>query len=337
MFLFFKVNSRRHRSRHNKHHFRSNSRNINHARKLSKSGTKRESSTSLDSHLQLINALTSTGDLKNVAPNLNRRTGCAGLDGQHVSNLFTNGKLVIPYNRSNIKSGSEDENVSVTISESTFNMKVSNHANNNLDLNDQLVMKSLRQGPHIEELHSSSSEDIENHDKDYGQEKRSKSGRESHSSKRSKRSKQSRKNYSSNSESFEDKNSQSESSSCPEIKHLVQSSLNSGVSIGNEKNRSSRQSKRSIDVAVQANAHDIVEQMQAYDCDMISHKKSEEEKHKSKKTKTRENKKYRNANKKCKKSSCDNFEKVRTSKDKYKNCGTSEEMVSLFKQSSRKE
>lgn len=58
-----KVNSRRHRTRH-KHHFRSNSRNITHStRKLSKSGKKRESSTSLDSHLQLINALTNTGML----------------------------------------------------------------------------------------------------------------------------------------------------------------------------------------------------------------------------------------------------------------------------------
>lgn len=56
-----KVNSRRHRTRH-KHHFRSNSRNISHSsRKLSKSGKKRESSTSLDSHLQLINALTNAG------------------------------------------------------------------------------------------------------------------------------------------------------------------------------------------------------------------------------------------------------------------------------------
>lgn len=268
---------------------------------------------------------------------MNRRTGCAGLDGQHVSNLFSNGKLVIPYNRNNIKSGSEDENVSVTISESTFNMKLSNHPNNNLDLNDQLVMKSLRQGLHIEELHSSSSEDIENHNKDYGQEKRAKSGRESHSSKRSKRSKQSRKNYSSHSDSFDDKNSQSDSSSCPEIKHLVQSSLNSGASVGNEKSRSSRQSKRSIDVAVQANAHDIAEQMQAYDCDVASHKKSEDDKPKSKKTKTLENKKYRNANNKHKRSSnCDNFEKVRKSKDKYKNCGSTEENQALYQEANRK-
>lgn len=58
-----KVNSRRHRTRH-KHHLRSNSRNIRHSsRKLSKSGKKRESSTSLDSHLQLINALTNAGKL----------------------------------------------------------------------------------------------------------------------------------------------------------------------------------------------------------------------------------------------------------------------------------
>ncbi|KAJ8974106.1 hypothetical protein NQ317_010403 [Molorchus minor] len=45
------------------------------------------------------------------------RTANAGLDGQHINSLLSNGKLVIPCNRNNFKSGSEDENVSVTISE----------------------------------------------------------------------------------------------------------------------------------------------------------------------------------------------------------------------------
>lgn len=265
--------------------------------------------------------------MKNFGPNLNRRTGCAGLDGQHVNNLFSNGKLVIPYNKNPVKSGSEDENVSVTISESTFNMKVSNHQNN-LDLNDQLVMKSLRRGLHIEELNTSSDSDVsEKHNKDYGQEKRNRSGRESHSSRRSK---QSRKKYSSRSDSEE----KSDSSSCPEIKQLVQSSLNSGASVcGGDKNRSSRQSKTSIDVAVQANAQDIVSQTAAYDIDLKNSKKTDDDRHKSKQMKTKENKKYRRASKFGESGS---IEKIKRSKEKYKNCGSTDEKQILYKNSNRK-
>lgn len=256
--------------------------------RVSKSGTRRESSTSLDSHFgaaQLLNALTNNSDVKNIAPNLKRRTGNAGLDGQHINNLLSNGKLVIPYNV-NMRSGSEDENVSVTISESKFNVVLSNH---NLDLNDQLVMKSLRQGLNIE-----SSSETDEKDKDYEQEKRvSKTGCESRSSRRSKRSRRSRVKYSSHSDSFDDKKSVSESSSCPELKQLVQSSLNSGASIGGgEKNRGSKQSKVSIDVAVQANAKDIISQTAAYEMQDLL-KDEERSKYKSKQAKTKENKKYK--------------------------------------------
>lgn len=268
--------------------------------------------------------------MKNFGPNLSRRTGCAGLDGQHVHNLFSNGKLVIPYNRNPVRSGSEDENVSVTISESTFNMKVSNHQNN-LDLNDQLVMKSLRQGLNIHDLDTSTDSEVsEKHNKDYGQEKRSRSRRESLSSRRSKRSKQSRKKYSSRSDSRDDK---SNSSSCREIKQIVQSSLNSGASVCGDKNRSSRQSKTSIDVAVQTNAQDIVSQTAAYDLDLKKSKKSEDEKHKSKHMKTKENKKYRRASKYSESGS---NEKMKRSKEKYRNCGSSEERQSLYKDTNRK-
>lgn len=264
-----------------------------------------------------------------MGPNLNRRTGCAGLDGQHFNNLFSNGKLVIPHNKNPVKSCSEDENVSVTISESTFNMKLSNHPNN-LDLNDQLVMKSLRQGLHIDELDTSTASDAsEKHNKDYGQEKRCRSGRESLSSRRSKRSKQSRKKYSSHS----DTDDKSDSSSCPEIKQLVQSSLNSGASVcGGDKNRSSRQSKTSIDVAVQANAQDIVSQTAAFDLDFKNSKKTEAEQHKSKQMKTKENKKYKRASKYGDSAS----DKMKRSKEKYRNCGSSEEKQSLYKDLGRR-
>lgn len=205
-------------------------------------------------------------------------------------------------------------------------MKVSNHQNN-LDLNDQLVMKSLHQGVHIQELDTSSESDVsEKHNKDYGQEKRCRSGRESHSSRRSKRSKQSRKKYSSHSDSCDDK---SDTSSCQEIKQLVQSSLNSGTSVcGGDKNRSSRQSKTSIDVAVQANAHDIVSQTAAYDLDLKNSKKTDDERHKSKQMKTKENKKYKRASKYGESGSS---EKIKRSKEKYRNCGSSEEKRSLYK------
>ncbi|CAG9824594.1 unnamed protein product [Phaedon cochleariae] len=325
-----KINSRRHRSRHkatrhkSSRHFRSHSRNLSHtSRRLSKTESRQGSTTSIDSHLQLINALTNRSNSHSFQPNLNRRTANAGLDGQNLTDFLTSGKLVIPYSRNNYRSESEDENVSVTISESTFNMKLSNHTNN-LDLNDELVMKSLCQGVHIEELSSSTeSEASVLPKKDLGTEKRSRSGRESHSSKKSKRSRLSRKKYSSNSESC---NNKSDSSSCNEINQLVQSSLNSANSAGYEKNRGSRQSKTSIDVAVQANAHDIVSQTAAYDLELKTLKKTEEDKHKTKQTKTRENNRYRKASKQYESEAS---RKLRKSKEKYRSYGSSEERKSL--------
>ncbi|CAG9827161.1 unnamed protein product [Diabrotica balteata] len=312
-----KTNSRRHRSRHkSSRHFRSHSRNIGTSRRLSKSGTKRESSTSLDSHLQIINALTTTADVKSFRPNLNRRTGNAGLDDSHINNLLSNGKLRIPCHINNCRSGSEDENVSVTISESTFNMKLSNV--NNLDLNDELALKSLREGIHIEEINTSSDTDeCHKYNKDFEQEKRSRkgSGRDSHSSRRSRRSKTIRKKYSEDSDSCHMK---SDSSSYPEIKQLVQSSLNSGNSVCNDKNRGSRQSKTSIDVAVQANAQDL-------DYELKNLKKTEDEKHKSKQTKTRENR-YKKARRS---SEIELSKKNNRSKEIYKKYGSSEERKSL--------
>lgn len=63
-------------------------------------------------------------------------------------------------------------------------MKLSNHTNN-LDLNDELALKSLREGIHIEELKTSTDTDeSEKYNKDYEQEKRNRCGRDSHSSKR---------------------------------------------------------------------------------------------------------------------------------------------------------
>ncbi|CAH1113633.1 unnamed protein product [Psylliodes chrysocephalus] len=317
-----KVNSRRHRSRHkSSRHFRSHSKSVGHtSRRLSKNGNKRESSTSIDSALQIINAFTSAGDVKSFKPNMNRRTGNAGLDGPHINNLLSKGKLRIPYNINNHKSGSEDENVSVTISESTFNMKLSNHTNN-LDLNDELALKSLREGIHIEELKTSTDTDeSEKYNKDYEQEKRNRCGRDSHSSKRSKR-RIPRKKYSDS-----DSNVKSDSSSCPEIKQLVQSSLNSGTSVGNDKNRVSRQSKTSIDVAVQANAQDL-------DYELKNIKKSEHEKHKSKQMKTKENR----SRKEGKNLDVESNRKTRKSKEKYIRYGSSQERRSLNKEDSDEE
>lgn len=96
------------------------------------------------------------------------------------------------------------------------------------------------------------------------------------------------------------------------------------MSVGYEKNRGSRQSKTSNDVAVQANAHDIVSQTAAFDLEMQNIKTEEKEKHKSKKMKTNENKKY--------KKYCDmngSFDKIKKSKEKYRKYGSSEEMVIL--------
>lgn len=90
-----------------------------------------------------------------------------GLDNQQINNIV-NTKI---FNRDvNI---SEDENVSVTISESKFNVKVSNAPT--MDLNDQWLVESLckKGGVQIEEIPSSSDSDY----KDSAQEKRySKSG-----------------------------------------------------------------------------------------------------------------------------------------------------------------
>lgn len=190
-----KVNGRRHRRVRHKHDFKRSAR----GRKNSKGGPRRESSTSLDSHFgaRLLNALTNPPDSKNTAPNFKRRTGNAGLDG-----LLSHGKLVIPCG---VHSASEDENVSVTISESRYSVVLNNH---NLDLNDQLVMKSLRQGLNID-----SSSDSDYNIKNYEQEKRD--SRNSRRSRRSRRSRESRVKRSSGSDSGGD------SSSCPELKQLM--------------------------------------------------------------------------------------------------------------------
>lgn len=189
-----------------KHNFKRTSSRI---RKNSKSTPRRGSSTSLDSHYgaRLLNALTNPPDTsKSLAPNLKRRTGNAGLDSQHINNLLSNGKLVIPCN---VRSVSDDESVSVKISESRYSVVLNNH---DLDLNDQLLMKSLRHGLHIDSSSSTDSEVDENL-KDCGQEKRKSSRNSRRSSSRRRRS---RDKYGSNSESC------GGSSSCPELKRLMQ-------------------------------------------------------------------------------------------------------------------
>ncbi|KAL3273872.1 hypothetical protein HHI36_015298 [Cryptolaemus montrouzieri] len=273
-----------------------------HSRRSRRHSSNHDSHTSLDSHLELINALTNTDSCKSFRPNLNRRTANAGLDGQHLTDLLNNGKLR-PYSR-RTKSGSEDENVSVTISESKINMVLSN--TNNLDLNDHLMIQSLRQ--QIGDISTSMSEE-EFLCKDYGQEKQySIDKRNSHVSDISKQIK-----YSSNTENS---GSQSESSSCPEIKNLVQSSLNSAVSGGEKLNRSSRQSRTSrtsTDVAVQTSIQDI-------EMDELS--RDEEERCKFQKTKvlkTKENKKYKK----------EKEGRYKGTKDYCKNCGTPEECEPL--------
>lgn len=217
------VNSRMHRNRVRQKRNRS---------RRSRTHRKCGSITSLDSqfgkHL-LNNILNNTCDFKHMEPNLDkRRTANAGLD-ENI-NLLTNTKLVIPYEQSMENSQSDDENMSVTISESKFNVVVNNRSNNNLDLSDQLIMKSLRQGLQIKELNSSIggvSLQKKNPD-DY----------------------------------YSDSDSSCDGSSCPELKQLLQSSLNSAASTVTQ-NRSSKQSKTSIDVAVQANASEIATQTAA--------------------------------------------------------------------------
>lgn len=114
-------------------------------------------------------------------------------------------------------------------------MVVNNHSNHDLDLSDQLIMKSLRRGLRIEGTNSSTdsidacTKNGTNHNTDT------------------------------------DSDSEGDSSS-PELKQLLQSSVNSAVSTGTQnQNRSSKQSKTSIDVAVQANAKEIATQTAALD------------------------------------------------------------------------
>ncbi|XP_060522091.1 protein smoothened [Cylas formicarius] len=302
-----KVNSRRHR-RHNKHHFRSTSRNIGtSSRRLSGCAPKRDSTTSLDSYLQIL-ALTSSKNIKNFAPNLNRRTANAGLE-------LSNGMIARPHN---IHSGSEDENVSTRISE--VDMRCHNR---HLDFTDQIAMRQLTDGLNFHKLPNTESDEDKTSNKDNRPEKHySKSGRDSHSSRKSKKSRRS----SSCSES-DNKKRQSDSSSCLEIKQLV-SSLNSNASVGREKiNCGSRQSKTSMDVAVQANG---------YDLDLeIQNKSNEIDRSKTKQTKTNENKRYR---RQSRYSDADNKgrEKIKRSKEKYRMEGSQEERKCLRKSSSKR-
>lgn len=145
------------------------------------------------------------------------------------------------------RSYSEEENLSVTISESKFNVVLNNHSNNNLDLSDQLIMKSLRRGLRIEKGNSSleSMEALRKGVREQG------------------------KSYY-NTES--DSDSEDDDSSSPELKQLLQSSVNSAISTGTQ-NRSSKQSKTSIDVAVQANAKEIATQTAALDAELQRLKK----------------------------------------------------------------
>lgn len=259
------------------------------SRRHSKHGplfSRRESSTSLDSQLgaHLLNALAmGNTDVKTLAPNLKRRSANAGLDGQHINNILSNGKLVVPFpisgaaglDQQSEAEISEDENVSLTISESRFNMVVSGQ------------MKSLRKGLNIEEISTDETEMKKpDHRRPY-----SRSDRESRLSRRSyKRERRKSKDKRRNNEKYEtvninteedkkisddeeeedddDDDNSSLTSFCPELSHLaVQSSLNSGISVGTqhncEKNRGSKQSKTSIDVGVQANAREIATQTQS--------------------------------------------------------------------------
>lgn len=255
------------------------------SRRMSKTGplfSRRESSTSLDSQLgtHLLNVLAKGNDVKDIVPNLKRRTASAGLDGQQFSNLLSNGKLVVPFTIPGQSEISEDENVSLTISESKYNLVLSGQRN--VGINDETVMKSLRKGLQIEEL--SSDNCSKKSDNRY-----SRSDRESRSSRKSLHKRDSRRSkseyrrsekYKTNSDDSYHENKKlsddesSVSSFCPELSQLaVQSSLNSGVSVGTqhncEKNRGSKQSKTSIDVGVQANAREIATQtLSAYDIEM---------------------------------------------------------------------
>lgn len=224
-----KVNKRRHPNRPNRRNFRRNKR-----RNLSKS------STSLDSHFQLMNALTNTTDARRILEqNLQRRNANAGLDAKYE-------KLVINSRNNNAAGGclSEDENVSVTISESKFNLILSNP--NTMDLNDMLTIKSLHDGVQIEEISSSDSDNTTK--KDYGQEKHYLLGNCSggRDSKRSRKSKNSnyREIVADSDDSFNDCDLDDEDDDNEE----TEKRNSSGQEI-----RTSRQSKTSTDVAVQTN------------------------------------------------------------------------------------
>lgn len=256
------------------------------SRRHSKHGplfSRRESSTSLDSQLgaHLLNALAmGNTDVKSLAPNLKRRSANAGLDGQHINNILSKGKLVVPFpmpgagmDQQSEAEISEDENVSLTISESRFNMVVSGQ------------MKSLRKGLNIEEISTDETE-MKRPDRrrSYSRSDReSRLSRRSYKKERRRKSKDKRRNnekyetvninteedkkLTDDEEDDEDDNS-SLTSFCPELSHLaVQSSLNSGISVGTqhncEKNRGSKQSKTSQDVGVQANAREIATQTQS--------------------------------------------------------------------------
>ncbi|XP_025831873.1 protein smoothened [Agrilus planipennis] len=201
-----KINARRRHNRvRRKHEIISGSRT---SRRYSKTSTKRNSSGSLDSHLgtQLLNMFSNNASMKNM-PNLSkRRSANAGLDDQNLNNFLSNTKkLIIPGDKNLRRSRSEEENVSVTYSESKFNVVVNNHSNNHLDLSDQLIMKSLRQGLHIKELQSNSDTNDENESKNHKSEKSS--------------------YYSSDS----DVESSDNDASCPELKQLLQNSVNSSI------------------------------------------------------------------------------------------------------------
>lgn len=183
-----KVKSRG-RNRRNKHMFRKNSRAFSNSRKI-----KRESSTSLDSHMQILNMLTQNSQHK-IAPNLDRRTANAGLEE------LLNGVEFSSHNYSD-----EDRDVSVTMSEKCMNLKVNP---NNFDLNDLFTMQSLKQAK-IEELHSNSSSSSDSEEEQAERQAlmpptqstgRASSHASSRRSNRSKRSRRSRIKYSSNSNS----------------------------------------------------------------------------------------------------------------------------------------
>lgn len=341
-----KVNSgRRHR------HHRRRRREFS-SRRLSKTGplfSRRESSTSLDSQTHFFNVIARGNDVKDIVPNLKRRTASAGLDGQQFNNLFSNGKLLVPFlpGQSEV---SEDENVSLTISESKYN----------LILSGQRKVKN----EYIEEL---SADDGSKKSGKY-----SRSDRESRSSRKSLQKRDSRRSkseyrrserYQTNSEgSYQETKKLSAESSissfCPELSQLaVQSSLNSGVSVGTqhncEKNRGSKQSKTSIDVGVQANAREIATQtLSAYDIEMTELNKSIDAiqssrsksqcvsqgtqmspksirssrespvlKENDKKKASKENPLKEIKNEKKKSDTEKNLEKIKKNKKKYKNCG----------------